>query len=243
MMFPYDGKIAAACQSAATTIPEVIGVMQTIDQACTDGDGLKWFNWLYLQVTQTVERKIDGSGLEDAAWLAELDVQFAALYFSALRGYLAGGECPQCWAAMFAVRANVRLARIQCALAGINAHINHDLPAAIVATCTVKGTTPGKATPQYRDYTALNAPIDSLIEVAKRTLMVRLLGDSLPVVSHVEDMAAAWGTSEAREQAWNHAEALWELRGLPAIAQGYLDGLDGLVTFGNKALLTAALEQ
>lgn len=96
---------------------------------------------------------------------------------------------------------------------------------------------PQDGTSQYNDYTALNAPLDALIETAKRTLLVRLLSDPLPPVSHLEDTLAAWGTSAAREQAWKHAEALWRLRDVPAIAAGYLDGLDGLTTFGNKALL------
>ena len=204
---------------------------------CAGGDGLKWFNWLYLQVSEKVADRITAGGFNDPAWLAELDVQFATLYFTALHGYLAGGDCPETWAALFAVRENTRIARIQFALAGINAHINHDLPGAIVSTCTARNTVPQDGTPQYDDYTALNAPLDALIETAKRRLLVRLLGDPLPPVSRLEDTLAAWGTSAAREQAWKHAEALWRLRDVPAIAAGYLDGRDGLTTFGNKTLL------
>ena len=83
----------------------------------------------------------------------------------------------------------------------------------------------------------MNTTLDGLIETAKKELHVRLLGDPLPPVSRLEDAIAAWGTAAAREQAWNHAEALWELRGLPTVADGYLAGLDGLTTFGNKILL------
>jgi hypothetical protein len=138
---------------------------------------------------------------------------------------------------MFSVRGDVRIARIQFALAGINAHINHDLPAAIVATSEANNIPPQHGTPQYTDYTGLNATLDSLIESARRELHVRLLGDPLPPVSRLENSTAAWGTSAAREQAWNHSEALWQLRSLPAVAVGYLDGLDGLTTFGNRLLL------
>lgn len=236
-MFAYDASLAEVCQSAPASIPDVVRTLETIAAACADGDGLRWFNWLYLSVTQTVAAKIAGGGFEDGEWLAELDVQFATLYFAALGGYLSRGNCPGGWAALFDVRSNAKIARIQFALAGVNAHINHDLPAAIVATCAKRGTEPRKSTPEYAGYTALNGPIDSLVEIAKKTLMVRLLGDALPPVSHLEDTVAAWGTSAAREQAWNHAEALWELRGVPRIAAGYLDGLDGLVTFSNKAML------
>jgi hypothetical protein len=204
---------------------------------CDPGDGLKWFNSLYLQVTQAVEDKVNTGGFADPAWLALLDVEFAKLYFAALQGFLVNGRCSGCWYAMFSVRSDARIARIQFALAGVNAHINHDLPAALIATCEASKITPQHGTPQYTDYTNLNATLDGLIETAKKELNVRLLGDPLPPVSHLEDAIAAWGTSQAREQAWNHSEALWYLRAVPAIATGYLRGLDGLTTFGNRILL------
>jgi hypothetical protein len=236
-MFPYDAQLVTATQAVPQSIPQVLQVLQTIDATCIEGDGLKWFTWLYLQVTQAVGSRVTAGGFNDPAWLAELDIQFAKLYFSALNGYLAGGTCPGSWRAFFSVRGNTSIARIQFALAGVNAHINHDLPEAILATCIVKNTVPQHGTAQYNDYTAVNAPLNALIDIAKKTLHVRLLGDPLPPVSHLEDTVAAWGTSAAREQAWNHAQALWYLKNVPGLVAGYLDGLDGLTTFGNKTLL------
>ena len=237
MSFAYDAQLAAATETPAQSIGGVLQLLETIDATCVDGDGLKWFNWLYLQVTQAVADLVARGGFHDPAWLSELDVQFAKLYSTALHAYLTRGDYPGSWGALLGVRGNTRIARIQFALAGINAHINHDLPAAIVATCESTNTLPDHGTPQYADYSAVNAPLDGLIDTAKRTLHVRLLGDPLPPFSHLENMLAAWGTTAAREQAWNHAIALWQLRSLPQIAAGYLDGLDGLTTFGNKALL------
>ena len=83
----------------------------------------------------------------------------------------------------------------------------------------------------------MNSTLDSLIESAKRELHVRLLGDPLPAVSHLEDLVAAWGTRAAREQAWNNSEALWHLQSVPPVAAGFLDSLDGITTFASKALL------
>ena len=236
-MFAYDPQLAAAARTSPQSIDDVLQLLHTIDKTCVDGDGLKWFNSLYLQMTETVQGLVKGGGFNDPAWLAELDVQFARLYATAVNGYLSGSGCPKSWAAMLSVRNNTLIARIQFALAGINAHINHDLSAAIVATCTARNTSPQHGTPQYSDYTSVNAAIDGLIENAKKELRVRLLGDPLPVISHVEDTIAAWGTAAAREQAWRHADALWHLRTFPIAAQGYLDGLDGLATFGNKMML------
>jgi hypothetical protein len=236
-MFPYDPALLAGVRTPPQSIAEVLQTMQVIDAACIDGDGLKWFNWLYLQVTQAVEARVASGGFSDAAWLAQLDVQFARLYFSALESALLGQPCPGCWQALFEGRERAAVARIQFALAGINAHINHDLPQAIVATCQVTATFPKHATAQYHDYTALNTTLDTLIESAKQTLGVRLLGDPLPPVSHLEDTIAAWSVSAAREAAWQNAELLWHLQNSPPLSSNFLDTLDGLTTVAGKALL------
>ena len=184
-----------------------------MDGLFTNGNGLKWFNWLYLQVTQAVETRVTSGGFANPAWLAELDVQFARLYFVAVESALSGGSAAGCWQILFEQRNQTKIARIQFALAGINAHINHDLPRAIssVSTCQVMAITPPRGSTPYRDYTAVNATLDGIIQSAIQTLHVRLLGDSLPVVSHLDDTLAAWSIVAARESAWNNAELLWHL--------------------------------
>jgi Family of unknown function (DUF5995) len=236
-MFPYDQVLAAAVETPPQSIVDVLQTLQTIEATCIDGDGLKWFNWLYLEVTQAVETRVASGGFTAPAWLAELDVQFARLYFGALEGALSRNSTPDCWRTVFDRRNQTSIARIQFALAGINAHINHDLPEAIVATCGATATVPKHSSPQYADYTSLNTTLDSLIESAKHTLHVRLLGDALPPASHLEDLIAAWGVSAARETAWTNAEILWRLRWEPPLDSRFMDTLDDLTTVTNKTLL------
>jgi hypothetical protein len=236
-MFPYDPALLAAVRTPPQSIADVLRTMQVIEATYIDGDGLKWFNWLYLRVTQAVEARIASGGFSDPAWLAQLDVQFARLFFGALESALSGQASPGCWQTLFACRNRIAVARIQFALAGINAHINHDLPQAIVATCQATATLPQYASPHYNDYTALNVTLDALIESAKQTLRVRLLGDALPPVSHLEDTVAAWSVSAARAAAWQNAELLWHLRDLRPLSSNFLDTLDGLTTVASRALL------
>jgi len=236
-MFPYDEALLAAVAAPVTTIPDVLATMRAIDAILPDGDGLKWFNWLYLQVTEAVESRVSGAGFHDPGWLAALDVNFATLYFDALRNSLAGAAAPGCWQALFSQRGNLLIARIQFAMAGINAHINHDLPLAVDTTCQATGTAPSHDSPQYADYTGVNSTLDSLIELAKKTLMVRLLGDALPPVSHLEDTIGAWNVSAAREAAWTNSEVLWAFRGMPELYGRVMSGIDGLTTVAGKALL------
>src|SRR5690349_18739516 len=124
--FRYDPDIVAALERPPETILEVVQQLESIAGLCVATDGLKWFSGLYLSVTQAVKNRVTGGGFSDSAWLAQLDVQFARLYFAAVRSALCGAPCPGCWRVMFAARANVQITRIQFALAGMNAHINHD---------------------------------------------------------------------------------------------------------------------
>jgi hypothetical protein len=130
-MFSYDDVLLAAVEATPRSISDVLQTLQTIETTCVDTDGLKWFNWLYLQVTQAVEARVAAGGFTDPTWLVQLDVQFANLYFSALKAWLSGQSTPDCWQTLFDGRNQNAIARIQFALAGINAHINHDLPEAI----------------------------------------------------------------------------------------------------------------
>ncbi len=234
-MFPYDGAIAAAVRNTPRSIADVLATMQVIDGICSDTDGLKWFNQLYLSVTQAVEAKVSAGGFGDPGWLSELDVQFANLYFAAVAGALSGGACPDCWVVMLSARNQTRIARIQFAFAGMNAHINHDLPMAIVLTSRARNTIPQHGTAEYNDYTSVNAVLDGLIDVAKRELNVRLPGDPLPAVSHLEDLIASCNVAEFREKAWDAAENMW---GEPdAEIAARMDLRDALVAGLSKALL------
>jgi hypothetical protein len=232
-MFPYDDKLLAALEATPQSVDDVIRTMQAIDAICSDGDGLKWFNWLYLGVTRAVGSRVAAGGFHDPAWMAALDVQFAELYFGALGSALSGGAPPECWQVLWERRDWVALGRIQFALAGINAHINHDLPIAIVRT----GAAPVRGDAHYEDYTSLNSTLSSLVDTAKTTLHVRLLGDLLPPVSHLEDALAAFSVTAAREAAWNQAEILWMLHERPELSARTLSTLDGMTALIGKTLL------
>ena len=65
------------------SIEDVLSVMRAIDRALPDTDGVKWFNFLYLSVTEAVQAET--TGWEDWPFLKRLDVVFATLYFDAIR--------------------------------------------------------------------------------------------------------------------------------------------------------------
>jgi Family of unknown function (DUF5995) len=245
-MFPYDASLVAAASASPQTVADVVQILENIQALCVDGDGLKWFNGLYLQVTQAVQARCQivgtgAGGFANPAWIAALDVRFAGFYISAVKSSLSGAATPGCWQAMFAARNVPTIARIQFALSGMNAHINHDLPQAVLGICQATSDPPQHGTGQYNDYTAINTTLDNLTNAAKQTLHVGLLGDALPPVGRLEDTLAGWNVSAAREAAWNNAELLWNLGGVPIVASTFVDTLDGLTAVVSKALLVPVL--
>ncbi len=187
-----DNPLLAIATSQPATIAEVIAALEAIDSLLPDTDGLKWFNWLYLTVTKAVDGNIATGTWHNPAWLTQLDVVFASLYLSALSGWLTPGEtAPKCWCVLFDARNDAKLARVQFALAGINAHIDHDLSEAVVETCRQFGIVPVHQSPEYLDYTQVNNILDPIVNQAKAQLLTGLLGDNLPSIGYVENMAAA----------------------------------------------------
>ena len=140
-----------ASAPAAVSIAQVVARMEAIDGLLPAEDGLKWFNWLYLTVTREVDLQPPGGAWQSPVWLTRLDVVFAGLYFRAVSSYLEGSVVPASWNAFFKARHTTGIDRIQFALAGMNAHINHDLALALVATNTELGVTPSSASPEHTD--------------------------------------------------------------------------------------------
>ena len=66
-----------------TTVPEVITRMEAIGAALPGTDGLACFNRMYLEVTQQVNTELGQGFYADPAFMTQLDVMFAGLYFSA----------------------------------------------------------------------------------------------------------------------------------------------------------------
>src|SRR6185312_485560 len=116
----------------------VLTRMHAIADELPAPDGVARFNHLYLEETVSVDTATRTAGFEDPEFISALDVVFAGLYFAAVAAATAGKSPPRSWAPLFAARGDRRIAPIQFALAGMNAHINHDLPIALLSTCQAR---------------------------------------------------------------------------------------------------------
>jgi hypothetical protein len=228
--------IVTLTAAPATSMDDVLAIMHGIDATLPDADGLKWFNLLYLTVTRSVLAGATSHGFEDSAWIGHLDVVFANLYFAAAAASVAGGG-PAAWRPLFAARSSPGIARIQFALAGMNAHINHDLSLALVQTHGDRGTTPDRQSDHYRDYTSVNAILGAVETRVKPILLTGVVRKVDGSLGPLDDVIAMWNVAKAREAAWANSAALWHLNGAPPVRTAFVDTLDASVGLASRGLL------
>jgi hypothetical protein len=232
---PASSNLLSVVSASLSTIEDVISIMQNIDSLLPSGDGLKWFNLLYLNVTEEVLKNPPQSGWNDPQWLGRLDVIFAGLYFSAITNSLTGQPIPKSWQALFEVRQRSGIDRIQFALAGMNAHINHDLALALLAIQNELHQGFGKNTPEHQDYEEVNNLLEAVLPNALTFLAAGLLGEIAQDTGKIGQLLAIWNVRAARDLAWDFGEHLLSLPPLPR--QFALDAQDQFTGVLGRGLL------
>ncbi|MFE6052378.1 DUF5995 family protein [Kitasatospora sp. NPDC056446] len=216
----------------AATVEEVAGRLREIGAGLPPADGVAVFNRLYLDVTEAVRDRLGSGYFADPPAMAELDAVFAGRYLRAVATDTAGQEPPACWRPLFALRAHPGVHPLQFALAGMNAHIQHDLPLAVVDTCCRRGCEPAGMEEDYHRINGLLAEVEAAV---RERLMPG--PDLLERVEPLTHLLGTWSVEAAREGAWAAVGALWELRHLPGAARAFTAALGGSVGLLGRALL------
>lgn len=113
------------------SIDELLDRMRA-DLATLDGPE-RFFHATYLRTTAAVAGEIGRGGFADGDWVRRWDLAFANLYIVALDAHRRGDEVPRPWRIAFdAARTRPELPPLQHVLLGLNAHINFDLPQALI---------------------------------------------------------------------------------------------------------------
>jgi hypothetical protein len=220
------------------SVAAVITLMRAIGGALPRDDGIAAFTRLYLAVTEAVDASVLPGRFHDPRFLRRLDVVFANLYFGALRHAIrTPSSLPRAWAPLIEARGRRGIVPIQFALAGMNAHINRDLPLALVRTWEATGVEPERFGPQHRDFSRVTVLLAEAEERVKPWLATGALGHVDRSLGAVDDVLAIWNVHKAREAAWIHGETLWALRGVPSVRAEYVRALDRLVGFAGRGLL------
>ena len=200
---PGDGGIGA-----------VVASMQGRLDALTPAQGgRRDFLATYLRTTVAVGAAIDRGDFEDGPWVERWDVVFADLYLDALDADLTGtGRVPRPWRLAF--DADPRLPALRLVLLGINAHINYDLPQALLAVISDEEFEDSAVMDlRRRDHERIDGVLSGRVAAEDEELAARSVVSLLDrVIRPLNQRASKRFLREARDKVWLNTLALQEAR-------------------------------
>jgi hypothetical protein len=226
------------------TIADVVARLRAIEDGAPRSDGVACFARLYRTVTEDVQAQLGSHAFADPDFLGRLDVAFAQLFFDAIDAWgHAPASAPSAWRPLFESRSRRGIAPLQFALAGMNAHINRDLPVALVSTCGELGLEPSLEGRAHGDFVAVNGLLEQVEAKVKASYLTGWLAAVDRLIhrfDRIDDVLAMWDVGRARDAAWTNGQALWALRDAPPLQSAFLLSLDRMVGFAGRGLLVPA---
>ena len=218
----------------------MIARLRAIEASAKPSDGVVCFARLYCNVTELVAADVGAGTFVAPTFLERLDIVFADLFFGVVAN---PARVPSAWAPLFAARSLRGIAPLQFALAGMNAHINRDLPVALVTTCEERGVELRRDSPEHADFERVNdllARVEERIKASYLTGWLAALDRILHRVDRLDDVLAMWDVRVAREAAWTNAETLWAIRDDTDLRDDFVATLDRTVGLAGRGLLVPA---
>ncbi|SDB88771.1 hypothetical protein GA0111570_106124 [Raineyella antarctica] len=176
-------------------------------------DPARAFLSTYLRTTAAVAEAIDAGTFEDPVWVEEWDLAFADLYLRALDAHLSGAGTPASpW--LLAFDAAPRLTPLLNVLLGINAHINYDLPQALLAVISDTEVTDGDLLARRRrDHERIDQILASRVAAEDLEISARSVRSLLDrALRPINRWAAKRFLKEARAKVWSNTLQLSQAR-------------------------------
>jgi hypothetical protein len=218
------------------SVPEAVAAMTAIGASLSPSDGVADFNRMYLSVTEAVGQAVTSGFFTNSTFLERLDVNFANRYLSAVAAARACTSVPQCWDVLWRDRGSTDRLPLQFAIAGMNAHINHDLVLALIETFDEFGGSPSDDG-MHEDFDRVNALLASLETGIRRSFEPEAALRLEHELGPVEDCLSKWSIAAARAAAWEDARALWHVRNHPHLRSEWEQRLDDAVALAGRCLL------
>jgi Family of unknown function (DUF5995) len=175
------------------------------------GDMRRFFHATYTRTTRAVAAEIARGGFADNGWVHRWDLEFADFYLAALAADRAGAAVPGPWRVAFdTARTQPDMPPVRHVLYGMNAHINYDLPQALLRVIDEAGfDDEDLLNLRLADHRKLDAVLlsrigaeDAELAAASRlTLLDRLIAPA-------NRAATGRFLSESRAKVWRNARAL-----------------------------------
>ncbi|MDQ1752405.1 MAG: hypothetical protein QOE71_3461 [Pseudonocardiales bacterium] len=166
----------------------------------------------YLRTTEAVGAAVSGGSFEDPEWVERWDVVFAELYLDVHDADIAGevAGVPRPWRLAF--QAPPDLAALRHVLLGINAHVNYDLPQAMLAVISPQDfLDPELIARRRRDHERIDLVLAGRVKAEDvelgdaRTLLDRVLAP-------LNRLGSKRFLREARQKVWHNVGELHAAR-------------------------------
>ena len=198
-------------------IDEVIERMTALaEELRRDGDGRLAFHNTYLRTTEAVAQALRDGFFADPDWVDRWDVAFARLYLDALDADRRGEPVPEPWAVAFrTAAARPDLPAVRHVLLGMNAHINYDLPQALLAVISdAEFGDPQVRAAREADHRKIDEVLSAQVgaEDARLQQTEQVMTWQDRVLQPLNRMATRRFLREAREKVWANARELSKAR-------------------------------
>ena len=97
-----------------------------------EGEEHQHFASTYSRTTASLKSEVERGGFVDNVWAERWDLVFGQLYLDAVDAWRAGGDPPLPWRIAFDASSDHVLPPLRHVLIAMNAHINYDLPQALI---------------------------------------------------------------------------------------------------------------
>jgi len=177
------------------------------------GDPRQYFHAVYLRTTIAVAEAIRGDGFIDPAWAERWDVTFADLYLDALQAAMSGEQPTRPWQIAFGAPRD--LPALNHVLLGMNAHINFDLPQALVTVISDEEfDDPALLARRKQDHHAIDRVLTARVAAEDDELVsVSGPGSTLDrLLRPLNQRASQRFLRESREKVWANAVMLSQAR-------------------------------
>jgi hypothetical protein len=217
-------------------VDRVVERLAAVEARLPRDDGVRVFCRVYREVTARIAVRVRDDTFADPPFVVALDVVFADLFFAAERAMRAGRGCPKAWLPLAEHRRRPGVLPLQFALAGMNAHINHDLALAVVATCQEWGVDPQHGA-VHRDFERVNGVLAEVVRPIRQSFLDSAVVSLGAPLSPAADLVSSFSLDKARDAAWVSALTLWQLRAIEPLAAAFRRSLSSTVGMVGRHLL------
>ena len=181
----------------------VEGMRSRRDRLSPDQEYLGEFLGTYERTTLAVGKAVDDGDFEDPGWVEGWDVAFAELYLDALDAHLTGGTPTRPWRLAFDAPAD--LPPLRHVLLGINAHVNYDLPQALLSVISDADFTDAVLMAiRRRDHERIDSVLSGRVAAEDAELAAHGLSWADRVLQPLNRLASKRFLRESRMKVWHN---------------------------------------